>query len=190
MKRLHRTILIPLLLIMLAGPFSAVRAQSDDARATGPERNANEAQTPADRFNRALQFSNVGQRMTLYMEQLRNRLRNAAGIAEREKENIIASLNEDISYLQSEAISIGRARTDEDLETRRERLRQYWLAHERSVKSFVGTLLSSNVKYAVERLERLQPKVTELIARLTEEGDENIDELKKTYDTFTGYVAA
>ena len=128
--------------------------------------------------------------MTLYMEQLRNRLRNAAGIAEREKENIIASLNEDISYLQSEAISIGRARTDEDLETRRERLRQYWLANERSVKSFVGTLLSSNVKYAIERLERLQPKVTTLIERLTEEGDENIDELKETYDTFTGYVAA
>src|SRR3989344_487544 len=178
MKRLHRTILIPLLLIMLAGPFSAVRAQSDDARATGPERNANEAQTPADRFNRALQFSNVGQRMTLYLEQLRNRLRNAAGIAEREKENFITSLNEDISYLQSEAISIGRARTDEDLEIRRERLRQYWLTHERRVKYFVGTLLGNNVRYAIERMERLQPKVTALIERLTDEGEEDVDELK------------
>ena len=175
---------------MLAGPPTAAQAQSDNAQTTATESNTNETLPRANRFDRALQFSNGGQRMTLYLEQLRNRFRNAAGIAEREKENFITSLNEDISYLQSEAISIGKARTDEDLDARRERLREYWLTHERRVKFLAGALLSSHVRFTIERMEGLQPKAAELIKRLTDEGDENVDVLKDAYDTFTSYVTA
>ena len=129
--------------------------------------------TARDKFKK---FKNRPELRSMYEEQARKRLEaiknwisNRPGIDEDERANIIAELDQDISWLKEQETKVDDATVEEIRADARE-VRQYWRQHRWKVKRVVGQIWSARLDYALQRFEQAADKAEEKINALKDTG--------------------
>ncbi len=103
------------------------------------------------------------------LEAIKNWISNRPGIDEDERANIIAELDQDISWLKEQETKVDDATVEEIRADARE-VRQYWRQHRWKVKRVVGQIWSARLDYALQRFEQAADKAEEKINALKDTG--------------------
>lgn len=174
--RISRTIISSLLLtgLLFAVPVTMLDAQEAPPPSDPTTRTTTEPQTttletdqPARKgiMERIPIFSVAGTRLLNYLTNLRTSIERSKGITDTERQGILATLNKDISYIQTEVITASRARTETELNQRITRVRSFWQQKQNTVTYYLGLVTGGKFRRTIERFRSIETKFTTLFAR-------------------------
>ena len=167
-KYISRGIILSMLLILIIPSVIMAQPRSDPRPELRQEREvAVDRIEDEDRIRTVRsRFTDVGDRMQRYLASLRSRLSNGIGIADQERKDIIEDLSKDISTIQSRTLTIGKTTTTDTFRERAQQLKDYWNQSQRRLKYYVGMLIGSRVRLTIERFEKIDVKINELLTRV------------------------
>lgn len=172
-RRLQSIFGLGLLAVLLANPVSVLAQRSQTGTTT--------AGSPLER---RAQGELLGQRITAYLNDLKTQFERARGLSESDKRSFIKAIAGDISRLQTETFRLNKAEDAATIQQRVDAMRENWLNMNRRVKYYVGLILTTQVRFAIDRFVSMQTKIETLFNRLSA-ADERREAIALLKDEFT-----
>jgi exonuclease VII small subunit len=123
-----------------------------------------------------------------YLNVLKRRVENAPGISNEDRSKIIAELNEDITWLETQRANIENANSLQELRKIAVTVRSYWSNIRAAAKRVIGRILNARIAHVITKAEVLADRIEAKIQNLEAEG-KDVSELKEWLAKFKAKVA-
>ncbi len=113
----------------------------------------------------------LGQRLVSYLSNLRSALERTTSVSDTEKTTILAALNQDISVIQTAAITLSNSHTSDELNKRIASLQSFWQDKENTITYYLGLVVGNGFQHAIDRFRSIEASYTLLFDRFKPTSD-------------------
>ncbi len=133
----------------------------------------------------------AGQRLVSYLTNLRSAIEGTKDLSDDQRTSIVKSINESISFIQTQTITANNAKTDTEINHQVAAIKNYWLDKQNTVTYYLGLITGSGIRRTIDRFHAIEDKFSALFQRFQPSQDlidlnkQFTDEVKAAEDSYT-----